>query len=75
MAVAFVFSGVLSALCFVFLDPLCRMLGSDAALLPYCRAYMIPVLLSVPFAVFGMVFQRRFGNGQRAGLFGGHHPF
>ena len=68
MAVAFAFSVVLSALCFVFLDPLCRLLGSDAALLPYCRAYMIPVLLSIPFAVFGMVFQLSFITVGRAGL-------
>ena len=34
MAVAFVFSVVLSILCFLFLNPLCRFLGSDDALLP-----------------------------------------
>ena len=34
MALAFIFSIVLSILCFVFLDPLCRFLGSDEALLP-----------------------------------------
>lgn len=68
MAVAFVFSIVLSILCLLFLDPLCRFLGSDDALLPYCREYMIPVLLSVPFAVFGMVFQLSFITVGRAGL-------
>jgi len=31
MAVAFVFSVTLAFLCFVFLDPLCRFLGSDDA--------------------------------------------
>ena len=36
MAVAFLFSLVLSALCFIFLAPLCRFLGSDEALLHYC---------------------------------------
>ena len=35
MAVAFAFSVVLAFLCFLFLDPLCRFLGSDEALLPY----------------------------------------
>lgn len=35
----------LAALCFLFLNPLCHFLGSDAALLPYCRQYMIPVLI------------------------------
>lgn len=60
MAVAFVFSVLLTVLSFAFLDPLCRFLGSDAALLPYCRAYMLPVLISLPFSVFGMVFQLSF---------------
>ncbi len=68
MAVAFGFSVVLVALCFAFLDPLCRFLGSDDALLSYCRAYMIPVLFSVPFAVFGMVFQLSFITVGKAGL-------
>ncbi len=68
MAVAFVFSLVLAVLCFVFLDPLCRFLGSDDALLPYCRTYMVPVLISVPFSVFGMVFQLSFITVGRAGL-------
>lgn len=68
MAVAFIFSVVLAILCFIFLDPLCRFLGSDEALLPYCHAYMIPVLISIPFAVFGMVFQLSFITVGRAGL-------
>ena len=68
MATAFVFSIVLSALCFFFLDPLCRLLGSDDTLLSYCREYMVPVLLSIPFAVFGMVFQLSFITVGRAGL-------
>ena len=68
MVTAFVFSVILAILCFVFLDPLCRFLGSDDALLPYCRAYMIPVLLSVSFAVFGMVFQLSFITVGKAGF-------
>ena len=60
MLTAFIFSVVLSLLCFIFLDPLCRFLGSDNALLHYCREYMIPILISIPFAVFGMVFQLSF---------------
>ncbi len=68
MAAAFAFSVVLTALCFVFLDPLCRFLGSDDALLPYCRQYMRPVLISLPFAVFSMVFQLSFITVGRAGL-------
>lgn len=68
MVVAFVFSVALAILCFLFLDPLCRILGSDDALLVYCRQYMIPVLISIPFAVFGMVFQLSFITVGKAGL-------
>ncbi len=68
MSVAFVFSITLAALCFLFLNPLCRFLGSDIALLSYCREYMIPVLISLPFAVFGMVFQLSFITVGKAGL-------
>lgn len=68
MLVAFVFSVVLAIICFIFLNPLCRFLGSDTALLSYCRQYMIPVLISVPFAVFGMVFQLSFITVGKAGL-------
>ncbi len=68
MAVAFVFSIVLSVLCFIFLNPLCRFLGSDEALLSYCREYMTPVLISVPFTVFSMVFQLSFITVGKAGF-------
>ena len=68
MLVAFIFSITLSVICFLFLNPLCRFLGSDTALLSYCREYMIPVLISLPFAVFGMVFQLSFITVGKAGL-------
>lgn len=68
MAVAFIFSVVLAALCFAFLNPLCYFLGSDQALLHYCREYMIPVLITLPFAVFGMVFQLSFITVGKAGF-------
>lgn len=68
IAVAFGFYIVLAALCFVFLDPLCRFLGSDEALLHYCREYMIPVLIMLPFAAFGMVFHLSFITVGKAGL-------
>lgn len=57
LVVALLSSIVLAGLALVFLDPLCRMLGSDDALLPYCRDYMVPVLISIPFSIFGTVFQ------------------
>lgn len=68
MLVAFLFSVVLAVLCFVFLNPLCKMLGSNDALLSYCRQYMILVLITLPFAVFGMVFQLSFITVGKAGL-------
>lgn len=68
MAVAFIFGVVLAFLCFLFLEPLCRIFGSDEALLVYCRQHMIPVLISSPFAVFGMVFQLSFITVGKAGL-------
>ena len=68
VVVAFVFSAVFALFCFFFLDPLCRFLGSDEALLHYCREYMIPVLISLPFAVFSMVFQMSFITVGKAGL-------
>lgn len=46
----------------------CFFLGSDQALIPYCRQYMVPVLISLPFAVFGMVFQLSFITVGKAGL-------
>lgn len=68
MLSAFIFSVVLTILSFIFLNPLCRFLGSDDGLLHYCREYMIPVLISLPFAVFGMVFQLSFITVGKAGL-------
>ena len=68
MLVAFIFSVTLAGICFIFLNPLCRFLGSDTALLSYCREYMIPVLISLPFAVFGMVFQLSFITVGKAGM-------
>ena len=67
MLSAFIFSVVLTIISFIFLDPLCRFLGSDDGLLHYCREYMIPVLISLPFAVFGMVFQLSFITVGKAG--------
>lgn len=67
MAAAFIFSVVLTIISFIFLDPLCRFLGSDDGLLHYCREYMIPVLISLPFAVFGMVFRLSFITVGKAG--------
>lgn len=68
LLVAFIFSVALAILSFIFLNPLCYFLGSDESLLSYCRQYMIPVLITLPFAVFGMVFQMSFITVGKAGL-------
>ena len=68
MAVAFAFCVILAVLCFLFLNPLCRFLGSDEFLLHYCREYMILVLIAIPFTVFGSVFQLSFITVGKAGL-------
>ncbi len=68
MLVAFIFCVVLVIACFIFLDPLCFFLGSDDTLLQYCREYMIPVFIALPFTVFGTVFQLSFITVGRAGF-------
>ena len=57
LVVAFLFSIVLALLFFLWLEPLCRFLGSDDTLLPYCRAYMLPILAVIPLTIFGTMFQ------------------
>ena len=68
MLSAFAFSLILSIICMIFLDSLCRFLGSDTSLPPYCRQYMITFLISIPFAFFSMVFQFSFITVGKAGL-------
>lgn len=68
LLVAFGFSALLALLCLGLLNPLCYFLGSDDALLPLCRAYMIPILIGIPFTVFGMVFQMSYITVGKANL-------
>lgn len=68
MVVAFGFSLALTVVCALFLNPLCRFLGSDDALLPLCRAYMIPILAAIPFAIFGVMFQMSYITVGKANL-------
>lgn len=53
LVTSFVVSLVVVAICAIFLKPLLNLLGADEKLMPYCVSYMIPVLISMPFAVFG----------------------
>lgn len=53
LLVAFLLSIVISIFCFIFLRQLLGILGSDENLMPYCVAYMIPILFAIPFSVFG----------------------
>ena len=55
--VAFVTSIILSVLFFALLEPICRFFGSDNALMPYCKDYMTPNLIVIPFTVFGTMLQ------------------
>ena len=41
----------------VFLGPLIRLLGATTHLYPYCRDYLLILVLSAPLAVFQMLFQ------------------
>lgn len=72
---AFVICAVLTVVFFIFLDPLCRFLGADDALLPACRTYMLPVLVTVPFSVFGVIFQMSFITVGKARLSAGLSVF
>lgn len=53
LVTAFVLSMAIVILCAIFLKPLLRLLGADESLMTYCIPYMIPVLISLPFSIFG----------------------
>ncbi len=53
LLVSFVVSLTVVVICAVFLKPLLRILGANEELMSYCIAYMVPVLISMPFSVFG----------------------
>ncbi len=55
VASTFVGSTVLAILCMIFLRPLLSILGTDEQLFELCRVYSIPLLISVPFVMGGMV--------------------
>ena len=56
MIVSLVVSIIIVTLCALFLRPLLYMLGSNDHLMSYCIPYMIPVLISMPFTIFGTMF-------------------
>lgn len=53
LLVSFVVSMLIVLVCAVFLNPLLHLLGADDVLMPYCVSYMMPVLISLPFSIFG----------------------
>lgn len=53
LLVSFIVSLFIVVFCFIFLKPLLVMLGANQKLMDYCVTYMIPVLISMPFAIFG----------------------
>lgn len=53
LLISFIVSLFIVVFCFIFLKPLLVMLGANQKLMDYCVSYMIPVLISMPFAIFG----------------------
>ena len=53
LLVSFIVRLFIVVFCFIFLKPLLVMLGANQKLMDYCVTYMIPVLISMPFAIFG----------------------
>lgn len=53
LVISFIVSLFIVVFCFIFLKPLLVMLGTNQKLMDYCVSYMIPVLISMPFAIFG----------------------
>ena len=48
-------STLLAALALLFLHQLVRFLGADAGLLPLCEDYIIPLIISGPFIMGGII--------------------
>lgn len=53
LVVSFIVSLFIVVFCFIFLKPILVMLGANQKLMDYCVSYMILVLISMPFAIFG----------------------
>lgn len=51
---------VISGLCFVYIEPLSRMLGANEALLPYCVDYGAPLMAFYAISVVQVLFQTLF---------------
>lgn len=56
IVVSFIVSFIIVGICALFLKPILQFLGADSVLLPYCVDYMIPVLIALPFTIFGTMF-------------------
>lgn len=68
LLVAFISSLVIVGLCALFLRPLLYLLGADDGLMAYCIPYMIPVLISMPFTIFGTIFSMSYITVGKANL-------
>lgn len=53
-------SYIISIICFIFRKPILYVLGADATIYNYCEAYAMPVLIILPFALLGILFQMFF---------------
>lgn len=56
---------LIAAGCLAFLDPLLGLLGANETLLPYCRQYLMPLLLFAPMSALQMLFQSYFVSASR----------
>lgn len=58
--VAFILSLLLSLLGLLFIEQLLPPLGANDELLPLCVEYAVPILIIMPFTIFGMIFYMSF---------------
>ena len=59
-AISFAGSAVIAIVSLIFLDPLLTMLGANSQVITLCKEYTIPVLIIIPLAMLGMVFDTFF---------------
>lgn len=60
IAVSFMSSVLIALVCLIFLERLIFILGADEQLFELCRDYSIPILISTPFVLSGMVIDNFF---------------
>ena len=66
------FGTLIAVLTFLFLSPICRLLGATETILPYARDYLFYILLAAPFMMGALVLnnQLRFQGNANIGMIG-----